>query len=137
VRECPELKDLAHHVETGDGAADLVSHLKSCDACQEARENLEDEAVSLQISISELWFREQISCPGGAAIEQFAAGTLEADEKAYVAFHLNTLECPTCQARLGESEVVRSPELRGRASRSRRKVDDATSRLLGDLKRLR
>jgi hypothetical protein len=137
MRECPELRDLAHHVETGDGSPDLVAHLARCDACQEARESLEDEAMSLQISISELWFREQISCPDAAVLEKYAGDSLDAAERAYVGFHVGTLECPTCQARLSECEASRSPDLRTRASRSRKKVGEATARLLGDLKKKR
>jgi hypothetical protein len=135
MRDCPEMRDLAHFVETGEGSPDMVAHIESCDACQEARSNFEDEAMSLQISISELWFREQISCPDAPTLERFRGKSLGGEERAYVEFHLEILECPTCQARLGESEVTQSPEARGSAFRSRRKVADATSRLLGDLKK--
>jgi hypothetical protein len=135
MKECPELRDIAHFVETGEGSPDMVAHLDRCDACQEARENFEDEAMSLQISISELWFREQISCPDGASLERFRAKALGPEERAYVEFHLETLECGTCQARLGEAEVAHSEKARGSASRSRKKVADATVKLLGDLRK--
>ena len=135
MSECPELRDLAHYVETGEADAALVAHLGRCDACQEARESLEDEAMSLQISISELWFREQISCPDGPTLERFSANALDAEEAGYVAFHLATLECATCQARLSEGEVRRSPDLQVRASRSRKKVGEATSQIIVDLKK--
>jgi hypothetical protein len=135
MKECPELRDLAHHVETGEGDASLLGHLAKCDACQEAKANLEDEGMSLQISISELWFREQISCPEAEVLERFRAKKLPATERAYVEFHLETLDCPTCQARNAEAEQSLSPDARGKASRSRKKVADATIKLLGDLKK--
>jgi hypothetical protein len=135
MTECPELKDLAHFVETGEGTADLQAHLKRCDACQEAKANLEDEAMSLQISISELWFREQISCPDAPTLERFRKAGLGAEEQAYVEFHLETLECRTCQARMGEAEVTQSVATRGRADRSRRKVHDASIKLMGEMKK--
>lgn len=129
MKECPELKDLAHFVETGEGSADLREHLVRCDACQDARSNLEEEAASLQISISELWFREQVSCPDGPTLEKYRKTRLGAEEQAYVKFHLDRLECPTCQARMGEAELLQAP------SKSRRRVADATTTLLRDLRK--
>lgn len=137
MRDCPELRDIAHWVETGEGGPELAAHVGRCDACQEARDNFVDEATSLQISISELWFREQISCPAEATLDAYSRMGLEPDERAYVAFHLDMLQCPTCQGRLGESEVSRSDDARGRATRSRKHVADATVKLLGDLKKQR
>jgi hypothetical protein len=135
MKDCPEIKDLAHFIETAEGSRELQAHVARCDACQEARANLEDEARSLQISISEIWFREQISCPDAETLERFRKRTLDAEEQDYVAFHLETLDCPTCQGRQSEAELVQSPEGRGRASKSRRRVADATIKLLGDMKK--
>jgi hypothetical protein len=135
MKDCPEIKDLAHFVETGEGGRDLAAHLERCDACQEAKASLEDEAMSLQISISELWFREQISCPDASTLERFRKRQLGAEEQAYVAFHLETLDCRTCQGRQAEAELAESVEARGSASRSRRKVHDASIKLIGEMKK--
>ena len=135
MKECPEIKDLAHFIESGDGSRELAAHLDACDACQDARKSLEDEAMSLQISISELWFREQISCPDSATLERYRKKQLGAEEQAYVSFHLKTLLCRTCEARQGEAEVLESVEARGSAARSRRKVTDASMKLLGEMKK--
>lgn len=134
MRDCPELRDLAHFVETGVAETGLLAHLDRCDACQEARANLEDEVMSLQISISELWFREQVSCPDPATLKQFRGKALKGLERTYVEFHLAVLECKTCQARIDEADVRESPEALGKAARSRRKLVDATTKLLGDMK---
>jgi hypothetical protein len=135
MTECPELRDIAHYVEFGEGTRDLVKHLATCDACQEARDNLEDEAMSLQISISELWFREQVSCPDDGTLQAYAGKGLGDELRAYVAFHLDTLQCRTCQARLAELEIARSAEAKDRAGQSRAKVADATSKLLMSLRK--
>ena len=135
MKDCPEIKDLAHFVETGEGSRDLQAHLARCDACQEVRANLEDEVRSLEICISELWFREQISCPDAAILEQFRKQTLISEERDYVAFHLETLNCPTCQGRQDEAELVQSPEGRRRASTSKRKIHDASIKLMGEMKK--
>jgi hypothetical protein len=133
MKDCPEIKDLAHFVETGEGSGDLQAHLGRCDACQEVRANLQDEARSLEISISEIWFREQISCPDAATLEGFRKRTLIKEEQDYVAFHLETLDCPTCQARQSEAELAQSPEGRRRASTSKRKVHDASIKLIREM----
>jgi hypothetical protein len=135
VRDCPEIKDLAHFLESGEGGPELVAHLAKCDACQDARKSLEDEAMSLQISISELWFREQISCPDAVTLERYRKRQLGAEEQAYVSFHLKTLLCRTCEARQGEAEVLESVEARGSAARSKRKVTDASMKLIGEMKK--
>jgi hypothetical protein len=135
MKECPEIKDLAHFVESGEGNRDFLAHLDQCDACQEARKSLEDEATSLQISISELWFREQISCPDSPTLERYRKRQLGAEEQAYVSFHLKTLLCRTCEARQAEAEVLESVESRGRAARSKRKVTDASMKLMGEMKK--
>jgi hypothetical protein len=135
VKDCPEIKDLAHFLESGEGSADLTAHLGRCDACQEARKSLEDEAMSLQISISELWFREQISCPDSATLERYRKRQLGAEEQAYVSFHLKTLLCRTCEARQDEAELLESVEARGGAARSKRKVTDASMKLIGEMKK--
>ena len=135
MKDCPELREIARFVETGEGPRELIDHLKACDACQEARDNLEDEVTSLQISISELWFREGISCIDGAALKRYAARQLPPDEHEYVAFHLETLECRPCQARLGELESAATSEGRRRITQSRTRVADATTKLLGSLRK--
>jgi hypothetical protein len=133
MKDCPEVKDVAHFVETGEGSGDFHAHLAGCDACQDVRRNLEDEARSLEICISEIWFREQISCPDAATLERFRKRTLIAEERDYVAFHLETLDCPTCQGRQEEAELVQSPEGRRRASTSKQKVHDASIKLMGEM----
>ncbi len=132
---CPEIRDLAALAEQTEAPAALRAHVQGCDACQEARDNLEDEVTSLQISISELWFREGISCVDGAALKRYAARQLPPDEHEYVAFHLETLECRPCQARLGELESAATSEGRRRITQSRSRVADATTKLLGSLRK--
>jgi hypothetical protein len=137
VSECPELKDLARLAETGEGEPTLVGHVQGCDACREALENLEDEVMSLQISISELWFREQISCPEEAELRSYAKGGLDRDYRRYVEFHLKDLDCVRCQSMVAAAEAAAdgSEEGRRRITRSRARIDDASVKLLGDLRK--
>ena len=133
MKDCPEIKDLAHFVETGEGSRRLQAHLARCDACQEVRANLEDEAREPRdLDLGALVPRADLVPRRGDA-RAVPQATLVAEEQAYVAFHLETLECPTCQARQGEAELVQSPEARRRASPSKRKVPDASIKLMGEM----
>lgn len=135
MSDCPELKDLARYVESGEGENDLVAHVKRCDACKEAVENLQDEVMSLQISISELWFREGVSCPDEAMLRDFVRNGGDREARRYVEFHLKDLDCARCQAAIGAVEAEGSEEGRRRITRSRARVDDASVKLLGDLRK--
>lgn len=137
MSECPELKDLARLAETGDAEPELSEHVRGCDACREALETLEDEVMSLQISISELWFREQVSCPDEAELKTFAKGGLEREYRRYIEFHLKDLDCVRCQTVVDALAVQAdgSEEGRRRVTRSRSRIEDASVKLLGDLRK--
>jgi anti-sigma factor RsiW len=134
VTECPEIKDLARFVETGEVEPGLEAHIEACEACKAAVENLEDEVMSLQISISELWFREEISCLDEAKLRTYVTGGLDREARRYVEFHLQDLDCPRCQAVVGAVENEASEEGRRRTTRSKARLDDASVKLLGDLR---
>lgn len=134
MTECPEIKDLARFVETGEADEGLRAHVAGCDACRAAVENLEDEVLSLQISISELWFREGVSCPDEATLRAYFAGGADPEVRRYVAFHLQDLDCPRCQAFVGALENEASEDGRRRTTRSRARSEDASVKLLGDLR---
>jgi hypothetical protein len=135
VSECPEIKDLARLVETGEAEPGVREHLASCDACTEAVETFEDEVASLQISISEIWYRERISCLDDATLKTYGQGGLDADLRRYVEFHLTELDCERCQGVVGSVEASRTEEGKRRVTRSRSRAEDASVKLLGDLRR--
>ncbi len=133
--ECPEISELAAFAETHAGPDALMRHLAGCDACQEALQSLQEEVLSLQIPLSELWFRHHVSCPRAEVLADYAGGRLDAETLDYVKFHIEDLECTHCQGRLGEAEAAASRDVAKKVSRSRKRVGDATSVLLRDLNR--
>lgn len=132
--ECPDMSDLASYVEGGKLDPSLHGHVEACDACAEAIRALEEEVASLQIPLSEIWFREHISCPHIETLEAFEAGNIADPEKDYVRFHLLDLGCPHCQGRLEARALRGSEEGRDRVRASRRKTGEATSVLLDELR---
>jgi hypothetical protein len=132
--DCPEMTALAAFAESCEGPAELMAHVRSCDACQEALEALQEEVLSLQIPLGELWFRHHVSCPSAGVLRDFRMGSLDPEAADYVRFHMDELSCHHCQARLGELDLGSSREGRGRVEGSRARVGEATSRLLRDLR---
>ncbi len=133
--ECPEMAELAAFAEAGTIAEESKTHLASCDACQDALRMLEEEVLSLQIPLSELWFREHVSCPHGSVLGEYRNGKLSKEAEDYVRFHVEELACPFCQARLEQSVLEDSEEGRASMHSSRQRVGEATSVLLDSLKR--
>ena len=133
--DCPPVQELAAQLEQGVAEPELLEHIESCEACQASLTALREEIQSLQISISELWFRERISCPEEKELSDWRSGELDGPMEAYVAFHVEELGCPFCQATVGLEEVRSSDEGRRRVTRSRERVGEATSVLRGSLRR--
>ena len=132
--ECPEISELAVLAESGrDVPAELRAHVDGCDACLEALKSLEEEVLSLQIPLSELWFRDHISCPHGSVLASFRDNKLEPDAFEYVKFHVEELGCPYCQSRLEQGILEDSAEGRASMRLSRDRVGEATTELLDEL----
>jgi len=128
--DCPEISHLAAFVEGVDVPEVLRAHVQGCDACQESIQSLEEEILSLQIPLSEIWFRDHISCPHGDVLIDHEEGRLSNDAREYVSFHLEELACPHCMGRVEEGVLSRSAEGRQSLVRSRERVGEATSVLL-------
>lgn len=96
MEECPTVQELAGFVEEGRAPSEVREHIAACEACQNSLQTLGQEIRALQISISDLWFRERISCPGAADLAAYRAGRLSGEERAYIRFHLEELGCPFC-----------------------------------------
>lgn len=131
--DCPEISELAGLAEGGEVAGALKAHVDGCDACQEALKSLQEEVLSLQIPLSEIWFRDHISCPHGSVLGAYRDRKLEPDAQEYVAFHVEELACPYCQSRLEQGILEDSEEGRLSMRRSRQRVGEATSVLLDEL----
>lgn len=133
--DCPEIRDLAAFAETGQGTEPFRRHIAGCDACQESLRMVEEEVLSLQIPLTEIWFREHISCVHTDVLAAYRRGGLDPERRDYVKFHVEDLECAWCQGRLGEVEVAESKEGRRGVTRSRKRVGDAASALRSELRK--
>ncbi len=67
-------------------------------------------------SIGAIWRRQRLSCPTREQLGSYLLGVLEEDLAGYIRFHLETVECPFCQANL----VDLQEQQQGAASQKRR-----------------
>src|SRR6185503_11204534 len=68
---------------------DLLRYLA---AAEEGDERLFD------VDIRSLWRDQRVSCPARHWIARLLAGTLDADAKLFILFHLDEMKCPWCLA---------------------------------------
>ena len=130
---CPPVKALVDAVERDDLRPDIEDHVGLCEACASILASLREESEGLTISVGDLWVRERISCPHRDILMAFVQKSLGQLEMDFIRFHLETVECPSCQA---EVEEISDPS---RADpRIERAMDEAMRRsaaMIGDLKR--
>ncbi|MFM8275070.1 MAG: hypothetical protein ACKODX_22440 [Gemmata sp.] len=65
-------------------------------------------------SVGAIWRRERVSCPTRDQLGGYLLGAGDGEVLDYIAFHLQTIGCPYCQANLDDLKRARSP---GRATR--------------------
>ncbi len=62
-------------------------------------------------TLGAIWRRNRLSCPDRAELGQFVLGTLEAEQRNYIQFHLQKIGCRYCQANLADIEPTdKTPE---------------------------
>ena len=123
---CPPVKEIVRAVETDDMPSDLDVHLESCEACHGILVSLREESEGLTISVGALWVADRISCPHDDILLSFVNGGLGPAEADYITFHLETVGCPHCQAKVAEIEdrLARRDD----SERIQRAMDDSMRR---------
>jgi hypothetical protein len=51
-------------------------------------------------TLGAIWRRNRLSCPDRSELGQFVLGTLDAEQRNYIQFHLQKVGCRYCQANL-------------------------------------
>ena len=85
-RAIKRLKQLAAVHESG---SDLLRYLGLAE---------EGDTRLLDVDVRDIWRDRNLSCPGRYWIARHVAGTLDAGPRGFLAFHLDEMKCPVCQA---------------------------------------
>lgn len=123
---CPPVKELVRAVENDEIPDDLEVHLEACDACRGIVVSLREESEGLTISVGALWVADRISCPHEDILLSYVKGGLSTEEADYIAFHLEVVGCPHCQAAVAQIED--RLERRDDSDRIQRAMDDSMRR---------
>src|ERR1700759_2880133 len=59
-------------------------------------------------SLGDLWRRHRLSCPSREQLGSYLLGILSQDESAYIAFHIETIECRYCSASIADLKAQQS-----------------------------
>lgn len=60
-------------------------------------------------TVSDIWRRARLSCPGRRQLGSFLLGALSPDLTDYIEFHLHTVGCRYCQANLSDLQESSQP----------------------------
>lgn len=115
---CPPVAELAELLGHAEATAEMARHLESCGACSGILASMREESQGVSFTVAALWVKERISCPHSDILLAQINGALSQDEKDYIDFHVNLVECPHCQAeieRLRELVRERAPRRLDRA----------------------
>jgi hypothetical protein len=59
-------------------------------------------------SLGEIWRRHRLSCPSREQLGSYLLGVLPRELKAYITFHLESIECRYCQASIADLKAQQS-----------------------------
>jgi anti-sigma factor RsiW len=77
-------------------------------------------------SIGAVWRRHRLTCPTREQLGSYLLQVLDAEQRDYVTFHLDTITCPYCQANLADLEA-RQQEPAPEAQERRRRFFESSA----------
>lgn len=71
-------------------------------------------------SLGAVWRRERLTCPTREQLGSYLLQVLDDEQQDYIAFHLQTIECPYCVANLADLQALQKESLPQARERRRR-----------------
>ena len=66
---------------------------------------MSDYLDELDLTVSTIWREDSISCPHRDILQAYLDGSLDAESRGYLEFHVKEIGCPYCRANLGDLEA--------------------------------
>lgn len=82
--------------------SDIELQLRNSTDLQRRAANLISQRDQGTLTVSEVWRRHHLSCPGRHELGSYLLGASDADTADYIRFHLDTIGCRTCQANIDD-----------------------------------
>jgi hypothetical protein len=97
---------------------------------EDVRQNRTDSQLH---SLGAIWRRARLTCPSRQQLGTFLLEALAPELAEYVAFHLDVVECPFCQANLADLKAQSQAASSASASKTRqRRILQSSRHLLGE-----
>jgi hypothetical protein len=100
--------------------AQIEQALRASDSLRHLLRTILQERDRGEHSIGAVWRRERLSCPTREELGSYLLQVLEAEHQEYVAFHLNDIGCPYCQANLADLQARQAEPAPSAQERQRR-----------------
>jgi DNA-binding phage protein len=94
--------------------------LRSDEALRQSLRQVMQERDRGEHSLGAIWRRQRLTCPTREELGSFLLQVLDEEQQDYIAFHLETIECPYCVANLADLKALQQePAPRARERRRR------------------
>jgi hypothetical protein len=109
--------------------AQVEQALRQSDPLRRQLRSLMTERDRGEHSIGAIWRRHRLTCPSRELLGNHLLKVLDADQQAYVEFHLHTVGCAFCLANLADLQALQK-EPPGKAAKRRRRFFESSAGLL-------
>lgn len=75
-------------------------------------------------SVGAIWQRHRLSCPTREQLSNFLLDAMSDDLRAYIKFHLQTVECLFCRAELEELKALKKGGKKARGERANKTLQE-------------
>lgn len=86
-------------------------------------------------SVGAIWQRNRLSCPTREQLSNFLLDAMSDDLRAYIQFHLQTVDCPFCQAQLEELKALKKAGKKAAPGRANQTLQEGVRLLQRELRR--
>jgi len=100
-------------------SARIERALRDSEPLQQRLRQVMQERDRGEHTVGGIWLRHRLSCPSRERLSSYLLGVLADEELDYIRFHLDTVNCPFCQANLADLQAQQ--EESGSVSQQRRK----------------
>lgn len=83
-------------------------------------------------SLGAIWRRAQITCPTREQLGSYLLKAMSADQRKYIAFHLEVIVCPYCRANFEDLEKLQAETVE-KTHKRRKSIMDSTMGVLQQL----
>lgn len=110
-------------------SARIERALRESETLQQKLRQVIQERDRGEHSVGGIWRRHRLSCASRQQLGNYLLGVLAEEELDYIRFHLDTVNCPFCQANLADLQAQQQ-EAAGASQQRRKRIFQSSAGLL-------